>query len=55
MEEEYRQIKIKAVLRMYSNRDPTLQLVRECEERTDEKDHQALVKEARAYAEEMGI
>ena len=52
MEEEYRQIKIKAVLRMYSN---TWQLVRECEERTDEKDHQALVKEARAYAEEMGI
>ena len=40
---------------MYSNRDPTLQLVREFEERAAEKGHQSLVRKTRVYADEMDI
>ena len=40
---------------MYSNRDSTLQLVREFEERAAEKGHQSLVREGRAYAEDVGM
>ena len=55
VEQEYKQIKIKAALKMYSNREPTLQLAREFEERATEKGHQSLVKEGRVHAEEMNI
>ena len=55
VEKEYEQIKIKAAMRIYSNSDPTLQLVREFEEKAAEQGHQSLVKEVRANAEDMGI
>ena len=55
VEIEYKQTKVKVAVKLYSDKDPTLQLVREFEEHTTIKGHQSLVKEAKCYANEMGI
>ena len=55
MEIEYKQTQVKAAVKLYSNKDPTLQLVWEFEEHTTIKGHQSLVKEAKCNANEMGI
>ena len=47
--------KIKAAVKLYGNRDPTMAMVREFEERAEELGHSSLVKEAAQYAEEMGL
>ena len=58
MEIEYKQTKVKAAIKLYSNQEPThctLRLVWEFEEYPTIKDHQLLVKEAQCYANVMGI
>ena len=55
VEIEYKQTQVKAAVKLYSNKDPTLQLVWEFEEHTTIEGHQSLVKEAKCYAYEMGI
>ena len=55
MEIDYKQTKVNRAVKPYSNKDPTLQLVWEFEEHTTIKGHQALVKEAKCNANEMGI
>lgn len=52
---EYKQTKVKAAVKLYRNKDPTLQLVREFEEHASIKGHPSLVKEAQCYTNEMGI
>ena len=52
---EYKQTKVKAAVKLYRNKDPTLQLVREFEEHASIKGHPLLVKEAQCYTNEMGI
>ena len=47
MENEYKLTKIKAVIKLYRNTDPTIQLVRDFEERAVDQGHQSLVKEAK--------
>ena len=55
VENEYKLTKIKAVIKLYRNTDPTIQLVRDFEERAVDQGHQSLVKEATKYANEVGI
>ena len=45
----------KAVIKLYRNTDPTIQLVWDFEERAVDQGHQSLVKEATKYANEIGI
>ena len=55
IEEEYKDTKIKAAVKLYRNGDPAMEMVREFEERTERLGHSSLVKKAARYAEEMGL
>ena len=54
-EEEYKMTKIKSAIKLYSNEDSAIRLVREFEENAVHQGHQSLVKEARKFAEELGF
>ena len=53
VEEEYKMTKIKSAIKLYSNEDPTMRLVRAFEENAIHQGHQSLVKETREIAEEL--
>ena len=55
VEEEYKMTKIKSAIKLYSNEDSTMRLVRAFEENAVHRGHQSLVKEARMFAEELGF
>ncbi|XP_068716907.1 uncharacterized protein [Montipora capricornis] len=55
IETEYKETKIKAAANLYQNRDPAMKIVRDFEERAESMGHQALTKEAAAYAKEYGL
>ena len=55
VEEKYKMTKIKSAIKLYSNDNPTMSLVRAFEENAAHQGHQSLVKEARTFAEELGI
>ena len=55
VEDEYKAIKVKSALKLYTNTDPTMQVVRAFEERAENKRHQSLVKDAKNYAEELDL
>ena len=55
IETEYKETKIKAAANLYQNRDPAMKIVRDFEERAESMEHQALTKEAAAYAKEYGL
>ena len=55
VEEEYKMIKIKSAIKLYSNEDSTMRLVRAFEENAVHRGHQSLVKETRMFAEELGF
>ena len=55
VEEEYKMTKIKSAIKLFSNEDSTMSLVRAFEENAAHQGHQSLVKEARTFAEELGI
>jgi len=44
-------INLKTAVKLYSNNDPTLRLVREFDEHAADKGHQSLVKEAVGFEE----
>ena len=44
--------KIKSAIKLYSNEDSTMRLVRAFEESAEHQGHQSLVKEARMFAED---
>ena len=46
VEEEYKMTKIKSAIKLYSNEDSTMSLVRAFEENAAHQGHQSLVKEA---------
>ena len=55
-ETEYKQIKIKTAIRLYSNHDdPTMSLVRAFEEQATTQGHQSLIKESTKFTEKLGI
>lgn len=47
--------KVKGALELYSNTNPTMELVRKFEEHAADKGHPSLVKEATRFSEEMGV
>ena len=47
--------KIKSAIKLYSNEDSTMRLVRAFEENAAHQGHQLLVKDARMSAEELGF
>ena len=55
VEEEYKMTKIKSAIKLYSNEDSTMRLVRAFEENAAHQGHQSLVKEARMFAEELAF
>ncbi|PFX29473.1 Retrovirus-related Pol polyprotein from type-1 retrotransposable element R2 [Stylophora pistillata] len=55
IEEEYKVTRIKVAVKLYSNSDPAMAMVREFEEREEELGHSSLVKEATRYADETGL
>jgi len=55
VEEEYKMTKMERAIECYSNDDPTMSLVRVFEENAAHQGHRSLVKEARTFAEELGI
>ena len=55
VEEEYKITKMKSSIKLYSNEDPTMRLVRVFEENAIHQGHHSLVKEAREFAEELGF
>ena len=56
IETEYKlETKVKAAVNLYQNRDPAMKMVWDSEERAESVGHQALTKEAAAYAKEYGL
>ena len=55
VEEEYKMTKIKSAIKLYSNEEPTMRLVRAFEENAIHQGHQSHVKETREFAEELGF
>ena len=47
--------KIKAAVRLYENKDPAMEMVREFEERAELLGHSSLVKDAEKFAEDLGV
>ena len=55
IETEYKETKMKAAVNLYQNRDLAMKLVRDFKERAESVGHEALTKEAAAYAKEYGL
>ena len=55
IEREYKQEKIKAVVRLYTNEDPAMGVVRRFEEKGEKTGRRSLVKDAKKYALELGF
>ena len=55
VETEFKQTKVNAALKLFSNTDPTMELVRRFEEHAAGKGHPSLVKEVGRFSEEMGV
>ena len=55
VEKEYKMTKIKSAIKLCSNDDSTVSLLRAFEKNAADQGHQSLVKEAKTFAEELGI
>ena len=55
VETEYKVTKVKATVRLYENKDPTMGIVREFEERAESPGHRSLVKDSAKFAEGLGV
>ena len=55
VETKYKATKIKAAVRLYDNKDPAMETVREFEERAESLGHSSLVKDAAKFAEDLGV
>ena len=55
IEDEYKVTKIKAAMKLYTNGNQGMAMVREFEESAEKLGHSSLVKEAARYAEQMGL
>ena len=55
VETEYNVTKIKAAVRLYENKDPAIEMVREFGERAELLGHSSLVKDAAKFAEDLGV
>ena len=48
-------IKVKSALKLYTNRDSNMQMVRVFEEYTESRGHRELVRNGKTFAEELGL
>ena len=55
IEREYKQTKVKAAIRLYTNDDPAMDAVRRFEESSEERGRRSVVKDVRRYASEFGL
>ena len=55
IEREYKTIKIKAAMNLYSNNDPAIHLVRQFEEKAARTGSRPLLKDAESYAKQLGL
>ena len=55
VEGEYKITKIKAAMKLFSNSDPSMKMVREFEERSAVLGYQSLITEALRYSEVLGL
>ena len=55
VEREYKQAKVKAAVRLYTNEDPAMEVVRRFEERSKDMGWRLMVKDAKKYAPEFGL
>ena len=55
VETDYKEMKVKAAVKLYQNRDPAMKMVIEFEEQAESKGYQSMTKEAGKYAEEYGL
>ena len=55
IEQEYTLIKIKAAYKLHENSDPIMRTVQQFEKRSAEKGFFSLIKDAKKFAEELGI
>ena len=55
IEAEYKLTKVKAAVRLYNNSDPTMQLVRQFEEKARRTGRHSLIGDAQRFAEELGM
>ena len=55
IEAEYKLTKVKGAVRLYNNSDPTMQLVRQFEEKARRTGRHSLIGDAQRFAEELGM
>jgi len=55
IEREYKTIKIKAAMNLYSNNDPTMHLVRQFEETATRRGRRSLIRDAESYAQQLRL
>ena len=55
MENEYKNTKIKAAVKLYCNADPMMAAVRSFEELAVKKGRHSIIKDAKKYAEELDL
>ena len=55
VENEYKNTKIKAAVKLYCNADPTMAAVRSFEELAVQNGHHSMIKDAKKYAEELDL
>ena len=55
VEGEYKITKIKAAMKLFSNSDPSMKMVRKCEERSAALGYQSLITEALRYSGKLGL
>ena len=55
MENEYKNTKIKATVKLYCNADPTMAAVRSFEELAVQNGRHSIIKDAKKYAEELDL
>ena len=55
VETQYKMTKVKTAIKLYTNRDSTMELVRQFHEKCERNGRRSIVKDAKKYAEEMGL
>ena len=55
IEREYKTVKIKGAMNLYSNNDPTIHLVRQFEEKAARTGSGSLIKDAESYTKQLGL
>ena len=55
VETQYKMTKVETAIKLYTNRDSTLELVRQFDEKCERNGRRSIVKDAKKYADEMGL